>query len=100
MIPDSGRSLGDEMATHSGVVAWRSPWTESLVGYSPRGCQESDTTELISLSLFLDGEIIFAYTMIFGKSQYHLQKRISCQFVVHSYIVNDRNMVNVCELAE
>ena len=25
------------MATHSNVLAWRMPWTESLAGYSPRG---------------------------------------------------------------
>ena len=35
------RSLGWEdnvekgMATHSSILAWRSPWTEGLVGYSP-----------------------------------------------------------------
>ena len=40
------RSLGredpleKEMATHSSILAWR-----SLVGYSPWGCKESDTTE-------------------------------------------------------
>ena len=35
------RSLDQEdplvkgMATHSGILAWRIPWTESLTGYSP-----------------------------------------------------------------
>ena len=45
-------SLGQEdplekgMATHSHILAWRIPWTErSLVGYSPYGHQELDTTE-------------------------------------------------------
>ena len=33
------------MATHSSILAWIIPWTESLVGYSPRGRKESDTTE-------------------------------------------------------
>ena len=33
------------MATHSSVLAWRIPWTEELLGYSPRGHKESDTTE-------------------------------------------------------
>ena len=28
------------MATHSSILAWRILWTESLVGYSPRGCTE------------------------------------------------------------
>ena len=45
------RSLGwedpleKEMATHSSVLAWRSPWTEGLVNYSPLGHKVSDTTQ-------------------------------------------------------
>ena len=45
------RSLGREdaleegMATHSGLLAWRSPWIEELVGHSPWGHKESDMTE-------------------------------------------------------
>ena len=44
------RSLGWEdpletgKATHSSILAWRSPWT------SPRGRKELDTTERLSLS--------------------------------------------------
>ena len=35
-----------EMATHSSVLAWRIPWTvEPGRLYSPRGCEESDTSE-------------------------------------------------------
>ena len=26
-----------EMATHSSILAWRIPWTESLTGYNPWG---------------------------------------------------------------
>ena len=43
------RSLGWEdslekgMATHSSILAWRIPWTQSM------GCKESDTTEQFSL---------------------------------------------------
>ena len=37
--------LEKEMATNSSTLAWKIPWTESLVGYSPWGCKESDTTE-------------------------------------------------------
>ena len=42
------------MATHSGILAWRIPWTEkpgeshgqrSLEGYSPRGHKELDTAK-------------------------------------------------------
>ena len=42
------RSLGWEdpleegMATHSSILAWRIPWTEEPVGYSPQGCTELD----------------------------------------------------------
>jgi len=32
--------LETEKATHSSILAWRIPWTDS-----PRGCKESDTTE-------------------------------------------------------
>ena len=27
-IPVSGRSLKEEMATHSSILAWKMPWTE------------------------------------------------------------------------
>ena len=37
--------LEEGMATHSSILAWRTPWTEETAGYSPRGCKESDTTE-------------------------------------------------------
>ena len=33
------------MATHSNILAWRIPWTEDLVVYSPQDCRESDMTE-------------------------------------------------------
>ena len=34
-----------EMAAHSSILAWKIPWTQSLVGYSPWGHKESDMTE-------------------------------------------------------
>ena len=45
------RSSGQEdplekgMATHSSILAWRIQGQRSLVGYSPWGHKESDTTE-------------------------------------------------------
>ena len=33
------------MATHSSVLAWRSPWTEELDGLQSMGSKELDTTE-------------------------------------------------------
>ena len=37
--------LEEGMATHSSILTWRIPWTEELVGYSPWGRKESDTTK-------------------------------------------------------
>ena len=36
LIPRSEDPLEKEMAAHSGILAWRIPWTEEP-GYSPRG---------------------------------------------------------------
>ena len=33
------------MAAHSSILAWKIPWMESLAGYSPWGCKESDMTD-------------------------------------------------------
>ena len=50
------RSLGpedpleEEIATHSSILAWRSPWTEE-----PGGHKESDTTEQLTISLAISG---------------------------------------------
>ena len=35
------------MATHSSILAWRSHGRRNLVGYSPQGREESDTTERV-----------------------------------------------------
>ena len=46
-------SLGQEdspqegMATHSGILAWRIPWTEEPGGLQSTGWQRADTTEVI-----------------------------------------------------
>ena len=38
-IPGSGRSLDEEMATHSSILAWRIPWTEEPGGLQSMGLQ-------------------------------------------------------------
>ena len=38
-IPGLGRSLEEEMAPHSSILAWRIPWTEKPVGIQPMGSQ-------------------------------------------------------------
>ena len=37
--------LGEEMATHSRILAWRMPWTEEPGGAAVPRIAESDTTE-------------------------------------------------------
>ena len=57
------QSLGQEgrlkkgMATHSSILAWRIPWTESLVGCSPWGRQGLDTAQQLTLSLHLNESV-------------------------------------------
>ena len=51
MLETRVRSLGQEdplekeMATHSSTLAWRTHGRRNLLGCSPWGCEESDTTE-------------------------------------------------------
>ena len=45
LIPGSGRSPEEGMATHSSILAWRIPWTEEPGGLQSMGRTESDTTE-------------------------------------------------------
>ena len=46
-VPSLGREdfLEEEMATHSSILPKKSHGQRSLVGYSPRGRKESDSTE-------------------------------------------------------
>ena len=37
--------LEEGLATHSSILAWRIPWTRTLVGSSPYSHRELDTTE-------------------------------------------------------
>ena len=39
LIPGSGRSLEEEMATHSSILAWEIPWTEEPGGLLSMGSQ-------------------------------------------------------------
>ena len=46
--------LEREMATHSSILAWRIPWTESLVGYSAWVTKSwTRLSDFTSLSLYL-----------------------------------------------
>ena len=43
LISGSGRSPGEEMATHSSVIGWEIPWIEEPGGLQSMGSQESCT---------------------------------------------------------
>ena len=43
LIPGLGRSPGEEMATHSSILAWRISWTEEPCGLMSIGSQKSQT---------------------------------------------------------
>ena len=40
--------LEKEMAAHSSILAWKIPWTEKPVGYSPWGYKQLAMTEQLS----------------------------------------------------
>ena len=45
--------LEEEMATHSSILAWESPWTEEPGGLQSMGRKESDTTEWLSTHTYI-----------------------------------------------
>ena len=47
-IPRSGRSLEKGMASHSHILAWKTPWTEESGGTQSIGLQREDTTERLT----------------------------------------------------
>ena len=47
-VPGLGRPLVESMATHSSILAGEFHGQRSLVGYSPLGRKESDTTQGLS----------------------------------------------------
>ena len=72
-------SLEKGMATQSSILAWRIPWTEEPVGYSPWGHKESDVTEWLTLHFqvhfigclpFTEGPKIIFYIILEGNDQY------------------------------
>ena len=57
------------MATHSSILAWRTPWTEELVGYSPWGHNWEIFTSFHSSN-------IKWYTYTLNKQSYLVVKKI------------------------
>ena len=53
LIPGLGRSLGEEMATHSSILALRIPWTVQSMGSQRVGWTQLSDFHFTSLVLFL-----------------------------------------------
>ena len=62
LIPESGRSPGEEMATHSSTLAWKIPWTEEpggpFHGVTKSRTQLSDFSFSFFLKEYVATEII------------------------------------------
>ena len=52
------KPLEKEMATHSGTLAWKIPWTEEPGRLQSMGSQESDTTEQLHFHFHYSLEIL------------------------------------------
>ena len=50
-VPSLGQKepLEEGTTTHSSILAWKIPWTESLMGYSSQDCKEMDITEQLTM---------------------------------------------------
>ena len=42
LIPGLGRSLKEDLATHSSILAWRTPWIEEPGGLQSMGSQRAE----------------------------------------------------------
>ena len=61
------------MATHFSILAWRIQGKRSLLGYSPWGPKESDTTEQFSLLVQETSECYLIYSFVESENKYFLK---------------------------
>ena len=86
------RSLGwedpleDGMAIHPRILAWRIPWTASLVGYSPQGCKELGMSEATQHNMHA--------------SSFYLRTQMSCEYsLVSSLPIPGHYFAPTCQYA-
>ena len=58
-------SLGEGIATHSSVLAWRIHGPRSLAGYSPLGLKELDMTERLIYIIYTMFQALFKMLKIY-----------------------------------
>ena len=67
------------MSTHSSILVWEIPWTDSLADYSPQGCKEWDKTEW--LNTHTHTHLMYTYiscTYIYPEYLYFIYLYIFC----------------------
>ena len=65
LIPGLGRSLEEEIGTHSSILAWKIHGQRSLAGYSPWDCRELDMTERARTCFWAEGSLVLALNFPF-----------------------------------
>ena len=76
---DQDHPLEKEMATHSNILAWRIPWTEKPGRLHE--VAESETTEKLTLSLFIFILLIFESLTLQLKILIYLLKTNNCNIL-------------------
>ena len=93
--------LEKEMATHSSILAWRIPWTEDPMGYSPWGHKESS----LNISDFANGpkNVLMSFVevsfLLFCFFQCRIQSKIiyCIVLVAMSQIFKNRNLITALD---
>ena len=71
-----------EMATHSSILAWKSPWKRSLVGYSTQGHKEPDIFEATQYAhIYCARQGI--YTISYNDYGWNITLKIMNHYIVH-----------------
>ena len=88
------------MAPHSSTPAWKIPWRRSLIGCSPWGRQESDTTERLhfhfSLSRTGEGNGNPLQCTLFMLDYFHFADECIC---IYSFILITIYLIFNCHLS-
>ena len=94
------------MATHSSILAWKIPWTESLACYGPWGCKESDTTEQLNWTEYLFYIMkyricwIFFFLMVSYKTPCWMRENFNLYIISLEYlwIINSQIYIYSCDI--
>ena len=87
LIPGSGRSPGEGMATPSSLLACKVPWTEEPVGYSPWGRKELAMTAWVNFR--------FERAMLFTHGSTAVSVRTLEVFCLHSVAWNSETALGL-----